>query len=167
MSKKLEKNGLWESSRMMLPQHREALLRRHSDTSSGELNQPKREDIELMRDYVLLSVMCTMVTKKIHEMKGSSETLKSLYTKAAQILANDISTDLSKRRQEMLRKEIRIVDEEKHDSTMILHYAYHGYEDSFHITKEYMKMEISRRLARYTDRLTTKLSNLVEIEPRY
>ena len=24
MSKKLEKNGLWESSRMMLPQHKEA-----------------------------------------------------------------------------------------------------------------------------------------------
>jgi hypothetical protein len=26
MSKKLEKNGLWESSRMMLPQHREAFV---------------------------------------------------------------------------------------------------------------------------------------------
>ncbi|BFH15030.1 hypothetical protein J6TS7_14890 [Paenibacillus dendritiformis] len=28
MSKKLQKNGLWESSRMMLPQHKEALLNR-------------------------------------------------------------------------------------------------------------------------------------------
>lgn len=160
MSKKLEKNGLWESSRMMLPQHREALLSRHRDAPSGTSNQPKREDIELMRDYILLSVMYKMVTKKIHEMGVSSETLKSLYTKAAQILANNISADLSQRRQEMLKKEIRIVDEEKHDSTMILHYTYHGYEDSFIITKEYMRMEISRRLARYTDRLITKLSNL-------
>jgi hypothetical protein len=32
MSKKLEKNGLWESSRMMLPQHREAALRQKMET---------------------------------------------------------------------------------------------------------------------------------------
>ncbi|WCR29178.1 hypothetical protein L3476_10905 [Paenibacillus thiaminolyticus] len=35
MSKKLQKNGLWESSRMMLPQHKEALLNRRLD-----LDQP-------------------------------------------------------------------------------------------------------------------------------
>lgn len=160
MSKKLEKNGFWESSRMIIPEHREALLRRHRDAPSGASHQPKREDIELIRDYILLSVMNTMVTKKIREMAVSSETLKSLYTKAAQILANSISTDLSKRRQEMLKKEICIVDEEKQDSTMILHYTYRNSEDSFIITKEYMRMEISKRLARYTDRLITKLSNL-------
>ncbi|MNI71520.1 YolD-like protein [compost metagenome] len=29
MSKKLEQNGLWESSRMMLPQHKESAIRNH------------------------------------------------------------------------------------------------------------------------------------------
>jgi hypothetical protein len=32
MSKKLEKNGLWESSRMMLPQHKEAALRQKMES---------------------------------------------------------------------------------------------------------------------------------------
>ncbi|MCG7407584.1 hypothetical protein MH117_09125 [Paenibacillus sp. ACRRX] len=160
MSKKLEKNGLWESSRMMLPQHREALLNRQRDTPSDTASQPKREDIELMRDYILLPVMYTLVTKKIHEVEVSSETLKALYAKTAQILATTIYKDLSKVKQQMLEKEIRIINEEKHDSTMHLHYTYRNYEDSFIITKEYMRMAISKRLARYTDSLISKLSNL-------
>lgn len=31
MSKKLEMNGLWESSRMMLPQHKESAIRVQKD----------------------------------------------------------------------------------------------------------------------------------------
>jgi hypothetical protein len=33
MSKKLEQNGLWESSRMMLPQHKESAIRNHKEMS--------------------------------------------------------------------------------------------------------------------------------------
>ncbi|WP_240927581.1 YolD-like family protein [Paenibacillus thiaminolyticus] len=36
MSKKLSNNGLWESSRMMLPQHKEALLRHQHEQHRQE-----------------------------------------------------------------------------------------------------------------------------------
>ena len=160
MSKKLENNGLWESSRMMLPQHREALLNRHHEIPSLRSSHPKKEDIELIRDYILLPIMYTLVTKKISEAKLSSETLKSLYAKAAQILAVNIYKDLSKVKQEMMEKELRVVNEEKYEDVWKLHYAYHDFEDRLIITKEYMKAEISKRLARYTDSLITKLSKL-------
>ncbi|WP_152392335.1 hypothetical protein [Paenibacillus guangzhouensis] len=160
MSKKLENNGLWESSRMMLPQHREALLSRHHDRRGVRSDPPKREDMELIRDYILLPIMHTLVIKKVSEAKVSTETLKSLYAMAAQVLAANIYKDLSKVKQEMMEKEIRVVNEEKHEDVLKLHYAYHDFEDRLIITKEYMKAEISKRLARYTDSLIIKLSRL-------
>lgn len=157
MSKKLEKNGLWESSRMMLPQHREALLNRQREMPSVAPSRPKREEIELMRDYILLLVLHTLVTRKIREMEASTETLKSLYAKVAQVLAQSIYTDISQIKQEMMEKEMRIANEEKDDSVMHCRYVCRGYEDSFMITKEAMRAEISVRLRRYSDQLVKNL----------
>ncbi len=68
MSKKLEKNGLWESSRMMLPQHREALQNQRSD-KPAPAKRPTAEDIGVMRDYVLLPLMHGMIKKKASEIE--------------------------------------------------------------------------------------------------
>jgi hypothetical protein len=49
MSKKLQGNGLWESSRMMLPEHKEAILawrRRSERRSRPELDVYERERID-------------------------------------------------------------------------------------------------------------------------
>jgi hypothetical protein len=45
MSKKLEKNGMWESSRMMLPEHREAILK--DDRSLKLLVKPELDEQEV------------------------------------------------------------------------------------------------------------------------
>jgi putative heme degradation protein len=47
--KKLEGNGLWESSRMMLPEHKDQILRRNrlEDTFQGK--RPELDDGELER----------------------------------------------------------------------------------------------------------------------
>lgn len=49
MSKKLEGNGLWESSRMMLPQHKEAIIQdhlRHDQHTCPILDEQALEEIE-------------------------------------------------------------------------------------------------------------------------
>jgi hypothetical protein len=48
MSKKLEKNGQWESSRMMLPEHREAILERNralQKREKPELDEQAQEEV--------------------------------------------------------------------------------------------------------------------------
>jgi hypothetical protein len=48
MSKKLEKNGQWESSRMMLPEHREALLEQNRSLKKRvrpELDEQVQEEV--------------------------------------------------------------------------------------------------------------------------
>lgn len=56
MSKKLEGNGLWESSRMMLPQHKEAIIQdymRHEQQVCPILDEQALEQIEraLIRSF--------------------------------------------------------------------------------------------------------------------
>lgn len=47
MSKKLELNGLWESSRMMLPQHKESAIRNRRE--SQRIMHPIRDEQEIQK----------------------------------------------------------------------------------------------------------------------
>ena len=48
MSKKLTGNGFWESSRMMLPEHREALIKlRQEEWEVSKSKRPTRDEFEL------------------------------------------------------------------------------------------------------------------------
>jgi hypothetical protein len=111
MSKKLEGNGLWESSRMMLPQHKEAVQNRLSD-KAVQHSRPTTEEINMMRDYVLLPIIHSIIIKKAREVESSSETLRLLYSKVAQVLAKNIHADLSKVKRGLMEKNIRVFEEE-------------------------------------------------------
>ncbi len=113
MSKKLEKNGLWESSRMMLPQHKEAFQNRLND-KSVQHSRPTTEEINMMRDYVLLPIMHSIIIRKAREVERSSETLRLLYSKAAQVLAKKHSCRLvESKKNTCWKKNIRVFEEEK------------------------------------------------------
>ncbi|MED4601709.1 hypothetical protein P9314_13465 [Paenibacillus validus] len=156
MSKKLEKNGLWESSRMMLPQHKEAFQNRLND-KSVQHSRPTTEEINMMRDYVLLPIMHSIIIRKAREVERSSETLRLLYSKAAQVLAKNIHVDLSKVKKYLLEKNIRVFEEEKDDRMIRYRYICREHEDSFTITRDYMRAEISVRIGRYADSLVTNM----------
>jgi nucleoid DNA-binding protein len=53
MSKKLEGNGLWESSRMMLPEHKERIRSRRKEMNRKQ--RPELDALELERFYRLLA----------------------------------------------------------------------------------------------------------------
>lgn len=163
MSKKLQKNGLWESSRMMLPQHKEALLNRRLDLDQparpAPPSPPKRGELELMKNYVMLSHLQTIVTRKIWDIERSSETLKSLYAQAGQILAQHIDRDLSKAGRAMLDNNIHLFAGEHDGQAITYPYTCRGCEGSFLITREHMRADISKRLGRYTDHLVAALRN--------
>ncbi|BFT73124.1 YolD-like family protein [Paenibacillus sp. P36] len=54
MSKKLELNGLWESSRMMLPQHKEAAIK--SRKENQRISRPIRDEQEIQSISEMLSL---------------------------------------------------------------------------------------------------------------
>jgi len=65
MSKKLEKNGLWESSRMMLPEHREAIIEQNKTLLKKDkpiMDEEELENIEkVLWESYRLEVTITVV----------------------------------------------------------------------------------------------------------
>ncbi|WP_261305937.1 hypothetical protein [Paenibacillus andongensis] len=163
MSKKLENNGLWESSRMMLPQHKEAVQNRRNDKPIGP-SRPTTEEIELMRDSILLPIMHSIIIKKAREVENSSETLKLLYSRVAHALAKNIHTDLSKVKRCLLEKSIRVFEDEKDDLMVRYRYICREYEESFTITRDYMRAEISMRIGRYAESIVATVYGKMSVE---
>ncbi|BFH15031.1 hypothetical protein WJ0W_004555 [Paenibacillus melissococcoides] len=105
----------------------------------------------------MLSHLQTMVTRKIREIERSSETLKSLYAQAAQVLAQHIDRDLSKTGRAMLDKNIHLFAGEHDGQAITYPYTCRGHEGSFLITREYMRADMSKRLGKYTEHLVAAL----------
>ncbi len=66
MTKKLEGNGLWESSRMMLPEHKEAILERWKKITKK--NRPSLDDQRLQE-------LSRLITEAVESQSGVELTL--------------------------------------------------------------------------------------------
>ncbi|CAM3363245.1 hypothetical protein PALU110988_18680 [Paenibacillus lupini] len=152
MSKKLEGNGRWESSRMMLPEHREQYLqRRETPKASGPVPVPSKEELELIRDYVLLPMMLTIVDKNCKDIELSPYSMKQLYMKASRVLMGHIHNDLTAVRKALKERNIRVFLEESDSEHGAIHYKFvcRGYEDRFSMIRDAARAEISVRIAKY------------------
>jgi hypothetical protein len=157
MTKKLEGNGLWESSRMMLPQHKEQSMRIYSDRPSLTPEPPTKKEIELIRDSILLPIALQIVEKQSRQVQMSPQMLKLLYTAATQILAKHIREDVQTSRKALVEKNIRVFEDSKDDTELVYRYVCRGHEDRLVMTKNFIRAEISVRIGRYAQCLITTL----------
>ncbi|MFD3258651.1 hypothetical protein ACE3MQ_08595 [Paenibacillus lentus] len=161
MSKKLAGNGLWESSRMMLPQHKEqSLSTREQATAAANgaagiraPSPPTAKDIEVIRQYIILPVALQIVEKKNREVERSSQTLKSLYAVATKVLAQHMREDMQRCRKSLIKQQIRIF--EPSTDGLDIHYRFvcRGIEDEFTMTKDFLKSQVSLAIGQYTNNL--------------
>ncbi|SDD97927.1 hypothetical protein SAMN02799630_04308 [Paenibacillus sp. UNCCL117] len=157
MSKKLQGNGLWESHRMMLPQHKEQSMLNEDNQTSPSAKPPTSKEFEMMRDSVVLSVALQIVEKKSIEMETSSHMLQLLYSAAAKVLVQMMREDMRKLKKHLLEKHIRVYEAAKDDASLHYRFVCRGQEDGFTMTREFMRGEISRRIGSYVKKLVTTL----------
>jgi len=154
MSRKLDGNGRWESSRMMLPEHREAYLkkRRHAAAeggTAGGVPLPTKEELELIRDCVLLPMMLTIADKNCADVRRSASSMKRLYVRACEALMKLMHDDLARARKELRSRNIKLYPEERVDSAVRYRFNCRGYEDEFGMMRDVVRAEISMKFARY------------------
>ncbi len=161
MSKKLDKNGLWESSRMMLPEHREMLVQRRKQPpeSQDRPNVPTQEELTLIRNYALLPVMLSVVENNYKRIETSSYPLKKLYIAATQALMNLVHADLSQTRKALKERNIKVFEDERADSAIHYRFICRGYEDKFSLIRDVVKAEISVRMAKYIAKIFSEPPN--------
>lgn len=151
MSKKLEGNGFWESSRMMLPEHREALVQRRQAKAedSPKRNVPTREEMALIRNYALLPMILSIAESNRRNMETSSYALKKLYITVTGQLMNCIHADLAKVKKALKERDIKVYEDERVDGAIRYRFICRGYEGSLAMTREVVRAEISVKIADY------------------
>ncbi|GAA0135743.1 hypothetical protein YSY43_25830 [Paenibacillus sp. YSY-4.3] len=162
MSKKLSGNGLWESSRMMLPQHKEqsvSVSRQAADEAAASgaahrvVSPLTAKDIETIKKYIILPVALEIVEKKNREVELSSQTFKALYAAATKVLAQHIRRDIQLCRKSLLEQSIRISEPAMDGSDIRYRFVCRGMEDEFIMTRDYLKAQVSLTIGHYTNHL--------------
>jgi hypothetical protein len=162
MSKKLSGNGRWESSRMMLPEHRTQFLERHdggggegaSDPSAPAAaatnpRVPTKEELELIRSSVLLPMILSIAEKNQQEIDRSSYTFKPLYLKAMLVFMDVVSQEMARVRRELKQRNIRVIEDEQADLVMYYRFVCRGYEERFGMIREVVRAEIAVWITQY------------------
>ena len=159
MSKKLTGNGRWESSRMMLPQHKEALNERQDPKPVMTRSAvPSKEELEMIRDHILLPIMLTMVEKNGKDLQLSPSTLQKLYIAVAQMMLNHIHSDLSKVNKALRASQIKVFQDDHEDDGLHYRFICRGYEDKFAMMREVVKANISVKMSEYIRRLIAEMN---------
>ncbi|MEC0227918.1 YolD-like family protein [Paenibacillus alba] len=82
MSKKLEQNGLWESSRMMLPQHKEQAIRNHKESRRVARPALDEQEVQVISATLSQSHMYNKAVKLT--LYGESRTINGIVTRSKQ-----------------------------------------------------------------------------------
>ncbi len=156
MSKKLSGNGRWESSRMMLPEHRTQFLERHDGEESTRTvhaatnpRVPTQEELELIRSSILLPMILTIAEKNRQEVERSSYTFKPLYLKATLIFMDAVSRELARVKREMKQRNIKVIEDEQADLVMYFRFVCRGYEERFGMVREVVRAEMAVRITQF------------------
>lgn len=115
------------------------------------------EELTMLRDYILLPYMLTMVQKSVDDIEHSPNILKQLYLAAGQAVINKISKDMYDLRRELTKRNIKIISDEHADLVVYHRFLCRGYEDRFGMTRDVMRSEISVRLGAYVAELGASL----------
>ncbi|WP_010269732.1 hypothetical protein [Paenibacillus senegalensis] len=148
MGKKLSGNGLWESSRMMLPEHREILVERRKYPAANDEGALQPADRRLVRQSVVLPVALSITRGNFKRLKAFPTPLHKLYVQATMLLIDCLHRDEVKIRQELAAKGIEVRQESAEDA-LHCRWMYRGAEESFTFTRDALRQEVALQLQNY------------------
>jgi hypothetical protein len=152
---KLDGNERWKS-KMLLTEHQEQYENRRDIKNSR--NRPTEDEFKMIRDYILLPYMLSMVQKNIEDTGNQSNLLKQLYVTADQAVMKQISADMYSVRRELSKRNIKITNDEQADMVIYHRFICRGYEDRFGMVRDVMRSEISIRLSKYFKELIGRVN---------
>ncbi|KQX61169.1 hypothetical protein [Paenibacillus sp. Root444D2] len=152
---KLDGNERWKS-KMLLTEHQEEYESRNDPKKTS---RPTSEELIMIRDYILLPHMLTIVQKSVDDIKSSSNLLKQLYLATGQVVMNKISRDMYDIRRELTKRNIKIISDEHAELVVYHRFLCRGYEDRFGMTRDVMRSEISVQLKKYIKEIIGRVAD--------
>lgn len=107
----------------------------------------------MVRDFILLPYIDTMVSNSLSEIEYSSNILKRAYLMAGQAIQRRIMQDTYLLRKELRQRNIKVL-EDGQEELIVYHKIFcRGYQERFGMMRDVMRTEISLRLTKYTSEL--------------
>lgn len=153
---KLDGNERWKS-KMLLTEHQQQYEQRPGSRNVN--HRPTEDEMIMIRDYILLPYMLSMVQKSIEDMENNSTLLKQLYLAAGRVVKNKISADMYRLRRELSKRNIKVFSDEQVDLVVYHRFVCRGYEDRFGMVRDVIRAEISTRLSRYLREIAEGLNS--------
>lgn len=141
---------------MLLTEHQEQYESRNHPKPAG---QATPEELTMIRDYVLLPHLLTILQNSMAEVQHSSNVLKRIFAALTQLLMNRVTKDMYRIKRELSRRNIKILNDEQVDLVVYHRFVCRGYEDRFGMVREVMRSEISVRLTKYISEISALLKN--------
>lgn len=148
---KLDANERWKT-KMITPEYADAVESRNEQREPGG-SVLTAEESALIRDYILLPHLATMVGGSVQKIEELHNVLKSAYAMGGRFVEQRVSQDLFRTRRELKQRNIRVVADESDTFSSHYNVYFRGYTDRIGMTREVMKAEIGARLARYTSEI--------------
>lgn len=104
----------------------------------------------MVRDYILLPYIDTMVSNSLKELEHSGNILQRAYSLAGQAIQRRIMQDTYQLRKELKQRNIKVL-EDGQEELIVYHKIFcRGYQERFGMMRDVMRTEISLRLTKYT-----------------
>ncbi len=150
---KLDGNNRWQS-KMLLPEHQEQYEARNNPKRTG---QATSEELTMVRDYILLPHILTMLQNSLDKIQHTPNVLNRLYGTVTQLLMDRVTKDMHNLKRELSKRNIKITTAEQADMIMYHSFVCRGYEERLGIVREVMRSEIQVRLSKYINEVTELL----------
>ncbi|MDN4069923.1 hypothetical protein QYF50_18640 [Paenibacillus vini] len=119
------------------------------------------EERRMMRDYILLTHIHTMVQKSINDLQFTDSLFKDTYLVFNEHIEGMVFMDLKIHRLALKHHGIQVTKEEHNKDGFVIYYYYtcRGYTDRLGLTRDVMKSEISIRLGKYVEAVAEVLKH--------
>ncbi|SDR80889.1 hypothetical protein SAMN05444162_0091 [Paenibacillaceae bacterium GAS479] len=121
---------------------------------------PESFEREMIRDYIILTHMETMLQRSLDDFRFSEDILRNLYAMAGQEVMDRITNRQREIRRELASRDIKLLmDAEPQFGAFVYNYKflYHGYHQEFGMTRDVMRSQISIKFGEIAGDLSTLL----------
>lgn len=116
------------------------------------------EERRMLRDYILLPYIETMIKRSMANFENSTDVLRRLYLAAALRILSDVNRDKVRLKRELKSRKIQITEEISSELVQYYDIICRGYTERFGLTRDVMRSEISLRLTQYVAQVTAPLN---------
>ncbi|MBQ4899380.1 hypothetical protein KB559_11080 [Paenibacillus sp. Marseille-P2973] len=125
------------------------------------------EERRMIRDYILLTHMLTMIQKSIEDLKFTDSLFKDVFMACNEHIENMVLMDAKNHRLTLKDYGIQVTREEHAGFVVYYHYICRGYTDRLGLTRDVMRSEISIRLGKYVAEIGEAIKRAAMLAPKF